>query len=165
MLISLSMYCCCKKKEFSTSFLWMNEWMNEKLNEWTIEWMNEWTIEWTNEWMNDWMNDWMNEWMNERLSERTNERSIQQKILNICMKITCRSFLLSMNRRKTSETSSAVRIFLKSLSGLLSPLWKLQILPYSYKFSLIFAQNLNLREIARKLVLNFFTFVHKKNQR
>ena len=33
------------------------------------------------------------------------------------------------------------------------------------KFSRIFAQNLNLREIARKLVLNFFTFAHKKKQR
>ena len=30
------------------------------------------------------------------------------------------------------------------------------------KFSRIFAQNLNLREIARKLVLNFFILAHKK---
>ena len=30
------------------------------------------------------------------------------------------------------------------------------------KFSRIFAQDLNLREIARKLVMNFFTFAHKK---
>ena len=33
------------------------------------------------------------------------------------------------------------------------------------KFSRIFAQKLNLREIARKLVLDIFTFVHKKDQR
>ena len=32
------------------------------------------------------------------------------------------------------------------------------------KFSRTFAQNLVLREIARKLVQNFFTFAHKKSQ-
>ena len=37
--------------------------------------------------------------------------------------------------------------------------------PYSDKFSRNFAQDLNLRQIARKLVPNFFTFAYKKNQR